>query len=107
MTASPVTPTTWRSLTRDGSVGVEVNPIAMRSGLSASRLRFAPRATIDEHAAPFDIDVLCLSGRGWTSVGDSAHVFKADDVVRWPANVPHRLWTDDDDMQTLMLEHHE
>lgn len=37
--------------------------------MATAMLRFALYATIDEHDAPIDIDVLCLSGTGWVSVG--------------------------------------
>lgn len=97
--------TSWRPLPRPDCTGVEVTGVAGHAGLAVAMLRFAPQATIDEHAAPYDIDVRCISGRGWVSVGDRTVPLGADDEVRWPAGIQHRLWTDSDPMVTLMIEH--
>jgi len=68
-------------------------------------LRFGPHGTIHEHSAECDIDVVCLDGQGMTSVdGDAAEIRKGQSI-RWPATAQHRLWTEDHDMVTLMIEH--
>ncbi len=69
-------------------------------------LRFAPDGTIHEHAAPMDIDVVCLEGQGFVSVGDERFPFSAGESVRWPTGAMHRLWTEATEMTTLMVEHH-
>ncbi len=75
-----------------------------RAGLAIANLRFSPNATIDEHSAPFDIDVICISGEGFVSVGDQSSRFRAGERVVWPAGVNHRLWTEGSEMETLMVE---
>jgi hypothetical protein len=40
-----------------------------------------------------------------TSVGDEQAPIHAGERVHWPAEVPHRLWTGDSEMVTLMIEH--
>jgi quercetin dioxygenase-like cupin family protein len=94
----------WLPLPREGTVGVECRVLLHRRGLAIATLRFAPRATIDEHSAGFEIDVICLAGSGFVSVGDEAAPFRAGDRVLWPAHTKHRLWTEDEGMETLMVE---
>jgi len=75
--------------------------------MAVAALRFAANATIDEHSAAFEIDVICLGGEGFVSVGGKAMPFRCGEFVTWPAQVNHRLWTEDVAMETLMVEHHE
>lgn len=76
-----------------------------QENLALAMLRFAPGATIHEHAAPFPIDVICLQGRGMTSVDGEAATIRAGQRVHWPAHRQHRLWTEEAEMVTLMIEH--
>jgi quercetin dioxygenase-like cupin family protein len=54
-------------------------------------LRFSTGATIAEHDAPMDLDVVCIEGKGFVSVGDGSFPSRADDSVLWPAGTMHRL----------------
>jgi quercetin dioxygenase-like cupin family protein len=67
-------------------------------------LRFEPGGTIHEHPGPQDTFVACIDGAGWTSVARERAQINAGQVVRWPKDVPHRLWTEGTTMTTLMLE---
>jgi quercetin dioxygenase-like cupin family protein len=67
-------------------------------------LKLDAEATIDEHAAPHPIDVVCLEGEGFIAVEDQVHTFRAGQAMRWPPHRLHRLWTGDHSMVTLMLE---
>jgi quercetin dioxygenase-like cupin family protein len=67
-------------------------------------LRFSPNARFPGHAAPFDVDVVCLEGSGFVLVGEESYPFRAGEYVRWPAYVMHRLWTESEAMTTLMVE---
>jgi quercetin dioxygenase-like cupin family protein len=64
----------------------------------------APEATIDEHAASHEIDVICLEGEGFVSIEDRVNSFAAGQWLTWPAGRVHRLWTADRGMITLMVE---
>lgn len=44
-------------------------------------LRFTERATIHEHAAEIEVDVICLCGRGMTRVGDDTKGIEAGQRV--------------------------
>lgn len=78
--------------------------LLVRDDLVLAMLRFAPAATIDEHAAAFDIDVVCLEGEGYISVEDRVNTFAAGQWLTWPGGRLHRLWTGDHGMITLMVE---
>jgi quercetin dioxygenase-like cupin family protein len=94
----------WEPLNRNGTVGVTGRVLLNRAAIVIANLKFAPNATIDEHSAPFEVDVICLNGEGLVSVGDKSSAFRAGERVVWPAGVNHRLWTQDVAMETLMVE---
>jgi quercetin dioxygenase-like cupin family protein len=94
----------WEPLPRNGTVGVTGRVLLNRAGIAIANLKFASNAAIDEHSAPFDIDVICLAGEGFVSVGQEAHAFRAGDRIVWPAGVDHRVWTEGAAMETLMVE---
>jgi quercetin dioxygenase-like cupin family protein len=93
----------WQPLSRQGIVGVTGRVMLNRAGVVIVNLKFAADATIDEHSAPFEIDVICVGGEGFVSVGASSP-FRAGERVVWPAGVNHRLWTEGAAMETLMVE---
>jgi quercetin dioxygenase-like cupin family protein len=94
----------WTALPREGTVGVTARVLLKRAGIAIANLRFSVHATIDEHPAPFEIDVICLAGEGFVSVGGESSAFRAGDRVVWPAGINHRLWTEGFEMETLMVE---
>jgi quercetin dioxygenase-like cupin family protein len=67
-------------------------------------LRFAPRATIEEHPGENDTLVVCLEGEGFTSVAGETGWLRAGERAFWPAGIPHNLWTEETTMTTLMVE---
>lgn len=73
-------------------------------GFFIAMLRFDPDGTIHEHPGQNDTVVMCIDGEGWTSVGGERTQIRAGELVRWPRDVPHRLWTEGTEMTTLMFE---
>lgn len=95
----------WSPAPHEGCHNVEGKALLRHPQVAIAMLRFGKNGTIHEHPAPFDIDVVCLEGRGKTSLdGDEAAISEGQ-WVRWPANMSHRLWTEDGEMVTLMVEH--
>jgi quercetin dioxygenase-like cupin family protein len=94
----------WSPLPWPGCVNVEGRVLLVRDGLLLAMLRFAPQATIHEHAAGHDIDVICLQGEGFVSIEDRVNSFASGHWLTWPAGRVHRLWTADRGMITLMVE---
>lgn len=95
----------WTLLPYEGCINVDVKPLLELGHIAVSMLRFDKQATIHEHPADIDIDVICLGGSGFVSVGKEQSPIYEGERVRWPAGKPHRLWTTDDEMLTLMVEH--
>jgi quercetin dioxygenase-like cupin family protein len=96
----------WQPLPRAGTAGVSARVLLNRDGIVVAQLRFAAHATIDEHSAAIEIDVLCLAGEGFVSMDGKTSSFRVGERVVWPAGVTHRLWTEDSEMETLMVERH-
>ena len=94
----------WSPIPRQGTVGVTGRVLLNRAGIAVANLKFAPHATIDEHSASIEIDVLCVDGEGFVSVGNESWPIRAGERVVWPAGVNHRLWTQDAAMETVMVE---
>ena len=101
----PVKRPSWTPLPFEGCVHVLAKSLLSLPHLSIAMLRFEPQGTVHEHPADIDIDVICLEGSGFTSIGSEQAAIKAGERVRWPAGQPHRLWTTNSEMITLMVEH--
>jgi quercetin dioxygenase-like cupin family protein len=85
-------------------VGVEGRVLVGEDDFFVAMLRFEPGGTIHEHPGPNDTIVICLEGEGLTSVAGETAPLRTGQQARWPKDVPHRLWTDDTTMVTLMIE---
>ena len=94
----------WEPLPMEGCVNVEGRVIVNDDDLVVATLRFAPHGTIHEHPGFTDTIVACLEGEGFTSVGAEVFPISAGQRVRWPPGIPHRLWTAESTMTTLMIE---
>jgi quercetin dioxygenase-like cupin family protein len=94
----------WSPLPGEGVVGVTGKVLVREWGFFIAMLRFAPDAHINEHAGINDTMVICIEGEGWTSVAGERAQLRAGEVVRWPKDVPHHLWTEGTTMTTLMFE---
>jgi quercetin dioxygenase-like cupin family protein len=73
-------------------------------GFFIAMLRFERNATIQEHPGANDAVVMCIDGESWTSVADAKTQIRAGELVHWPKEVPHRLWTESGPMTTPMFE---
>jgi quercetin dioxygenase-like cupin family protein len=102
----PIRSQDWTPLPFEGCVNVSVKMLMKLPHLGLAMLCFQSNATIHEHSADMDIDVVCLEGTGMVSVGNEQASFKAGEQIRWRAGIPHRLWTTTTTMTTLMVEHY-
>ncbi len=94
----------WDPLPYEGVVGVVGRVLVREPDFFVAQLRFAEQATIHEHPGDNDTIVVCLEGEGFTSVGDEVATLSEGQQARWPRGIPHRLWTEDSTMTTLMVE---
>jgi hypothetical protein len=86
------------------SVGVDGKVLVREGDFFIAMLRFTEQATVHEHPGNTDTIVVCIEGSGFTSIGSESAPIAAGQQVRWPKDVPHRLWTEDSTMTTLMVE---
>jgi mannose-6-phosphate isomerase-like protein (cupin superfamily) len=95
----------WSPLPYEGCVNVDGKVIFWdERALGLALLRFGEHGTVHEHPGENDTLVACIEGHGFTSVGGEQAPFEAGHLVTWPKGVPHRLWTEDSTMLTLMVE---
>jgi quercetin dioxygenase-like cupin family protein len=94
----------WSPLPGEGVVGVEGKVLVREEDFFIAVLRFPPHATIQEHPGPNDTLVVCIEGEGFTSVGGETAALHESERAFWPARIPHRLWTEETTMTTLMVE---
>ena len=100
----PVPRAEWSPLPVEGATDVDFKVLLPPPPPLIAMLHFARGGGFPAHSAPFDVDVVCLEGAGFVLVGDDSYPFRAGEWVRWPANTMHRLWTDSEEMTTLMVE---
>lgn len=105
LTAIPVKQGTWMTFPRPGFDHVSVKMLLGLEGeLRVSMLKIGPGGGIPSHQDKAEIEVICIEGNGFASVGDESVPLSSGERVTWPANVDHRLWTTDNEMVTLMIE---
>jgi quercetin dioxygenase-like cupin family protein len=85
-------------------VGVDRKLLVREDDFFIAMLRFQPSGTIHEHPGPNDTIVVCIEGEGLTSVAGETAPIREGEKVFWPRDVPHRLWTENSAMRTLMVE---
>jgi quercetin dioxygenase-like cupin family protein len=95
----------WDPLPFEGCIGVVGRVLVREDTYFVAELRFSESATIHEHPGENDTVVVCLAGTGFTSVAGEVAELTEGQQARWPKGIPHRLWTDDSTMTTLMVEH--
>ena len=103
---SPVPRPEWTPLAQEGCVNVEGKVLLIQDNLTIALLRFEPGGMIPERSAGYPTDVVCLEGGGFTSVGSEEGELSPGHKALWPADGLHRLWTEDESMVTLMIEHY-
>jgi quercetin dioxygenase-like cupin family protein len=101
---APVPRPQWSPLPYEGCVGVEGKVLVREADFFVAMLRFAAHATIHEHPGENDTLVVCIDGEGFTSVGGETAALHESERAFWPAGIPHRLWTEDTTLTTLMVE---
>ena len=94
----------WEPLPYEGCSGVEGKVLLREEDFFLAMLRFEPGGTIHEHPGPNDTLVVCIDGEGMTSVGGEVGPIRSGERAFWPRGVPHRLWTEESTMTTLMYE---
>lgn len=77
------------------------------SDASVVALFFAPHARMDEHSNPRNTLCLVTRGSGWLRIGGPSgetQPVRAGDAVLWPPEIDHMLWTEDDELDAIVIE---
>ncbi len=78
-------------------------PVARSDTYDATVLYFAPGASSDDHAVPYDHWLAVTRGSGWVSIGDESQPTRAGDAFLLPAGMFHRIWTEQEELEALAL----
>jgi quercetin dioxygenase-like cupin family protein len=66
-----------------------------------------PHASMEEHSAEVPILFLVIGGQGFIRIGGpigETRIISAGDAVLWPARVDHTVWTEDDELQAIVID---
>jgi quercetin dioxygenase-like cupin family protein len=102
--ALPLVKPHWEPASRPVTKNVSLRLLLSGASLVVANLKCTHVATVDEHAASFQIEMLCISRGGFVSVGQQAHAIREGERVKFPPDVKHRTWAEDEEMETLMIE---
>ena len=95
----------WSPVPRDGCENVNGQVLLVDKRSVVATLKLDTNGHTDLHPAPYDIHVLCTDGSGFTQCGEEHTKLQAGESVLWPKDKPHKLYTKDSSMTTIMIEH--
>jgi quercetin dioxygenase-like cupin family protein len=81
-------------------------PILLDRPMIVVAMYFEPHASIDEHSSDVPILFLVLGGKGFVRIGGpngEVQPISTGDAVLWPAKLEHTVWTEDEEMQELVI----
>jgi quercetin dioxygenase-like cupin family protein len=82
-------------------------PTLIDGAASVAALYFAPHARMEEHSNPRNTLCLVLRGAGWLRIGGpegETQRVQAGDAVLWPPEIDHMLWTEDAELDAIVIE---
>ncbi len=83
-------------------------PILLDRSNSVVVLYFDPHGEMPTHPAGEPVLFMVLSGSGFVRIGgesgETVHM-NAGEAVLWPANVLHKVWTEDQPLQALLIHY--
>ena len=81
-------------------------PLLMNAHVQVEAMYFEPHASMEEHAAEHPILFLVIHGSGSLRLGGPAgetRQLQAGDAVLWPAQCEHTVWTDDEELEAIVI----
>ena len=82
-------------------------PILLDRPMIVVAMYFEPHASIDEHSAEVPILFLVIGGKGFVRIGGSngeVRSISTGDAVLWPAKLEHTVWTEDEELQAIVVD---
>ncbi len=74
-------------------------PILLNRPMIVVAMYLEPHGSMDEHSAPVPILFLVTRGKGFVRIGGpngETRSVTAGDAILWPANLDHKVWTEDE-----------
>ena len=82
-------------------------PILLNRPMIVVAMYFEPHASIDEHSSEVPILFLVIGGKGFVRIGGpngEVRPISTGDGVLWPAGVDHTAWTEDEELQAILID---
>ena len=81
-------------------------PLLLNAPLQVEAMYFEPQASMEEHATDHPILFLVTRGRGTLRLGGpggETSEIRSGDAVIWPAHVEHTVWTDEEELDAIVM----
>jgi quercetin dioxygenase-like cupin family protein len=81
-------------------------PILLNRPLLVMAMYLEPHGFMDEHAAPEPVLFLIMHGKGFVRIGGptgETQRVTAGDAVLWPARLDHKVWTEDEPLEAILI----
>jgi quercetin dioxygenase-like cupin family protein len=81
-------------------------PLLLDAQLQVEMMYFDPHASMEEHATDHPIVFLVIDGQGMVRIGGpagEAYAVQAGDAMLWPAHTEHTVWTDETELQAIVI----
>jgi len=70
---------------------------------SVTLFAFTKGQKLSEHTAPFDALVYILDGKAELSIGSQSHITEKNQILLFPANIPHKVVAIDNFKMLLIM----
>jgi quercetin dioxygenase-like cupin family protein len=82
-------------------------PILLNRPMIVVAMYLETHASMDEHSADVPVLFLVTCGQGFVRIGGpngESQTISAGDAVLWPADVDHTVWTEDNELQAIVID---
>ena len=82
-------------------------PILLNRPMIVVAIYLEPHGSMDEHSAQVPVLFLVTAGSGFVRIGGPTGETRrviAGDAVLWPAHLDHRVWTEDEPLEAILID---
>jgi quercetin dioxygenase-like cupin family protein len=82
-------------------------PILLNRPMIVVAMYLEPHGSMDEHSADQPILFLVTKGSGFVRIGGpdgETRAVSAGDAVLWPAGLDHKIWTEDEPLEAIVID---
>jgi quercetin dioxygenase-like cupin family protein len=82
-------------------------PILLNRPMLVVAMYLDPHGSMDEHSAQVPILFLVTAGSGFVRIGGPSGEIRrvtAGDAVLWPAHLEHKVWTEDEPLEAIVID---